>query len=193
MTLSDAARLHAQRTAPEALLLWRALQPLRSLVRFMNTGAHPDDETSGMLAALTYRDGLSVSYACSTRGEGGQNDIGREAGTALGTLRTAEMARACDVLGLTMHWLSESPDDAIIDFGFSKSGPETLGKWGHARTLQRFAEIIRADRPDIICPTFLDSPGQHGHHRAMTQAAHDVIAAAADPRFDARGTPWQVS
>ncbi len=193
MTLSNAARLHAQRTAPEALLLWRALQPLRSLVRFMNTGAHPDDETSGMLAALTYRDGLSVSYACSTRGEGGQNDIGREAGTALGTLRTAEMARACDVLGLTMHWLSESPDDAIVDFGFSKSGPETLGKWGHARTLQRFAEIIRADRPDIICPTFLDSPGQHGHHRAMTQAAHDVMAAAADPRFDARGTPWQVS
>ena len=64
MTLSNAARLHAQRTAPEALLLWRALQPLRSLVRFMNTGAHPDDETSGMLAALTYRDGLSVSYAC---------------------------------------------------------------------------------------------------------------------------------
>jgi LmbE family N-acetylglucosaminyl deacetylase len=193
MPMSDAARLHAQRTAPETLLLWRALQPLRGLVRFMNTGAHPDDEISGMLAALTFRDGLSVSYACSTRGEGGQNDIGREAGTVLGTLRTAEMARACDVLGMTMHWLSETPDDAITDFGFSKSGVETLGKWGYARTLRRFAEIIRADRPDIICPTFLDIPGQHGHHRAMTQAAHEVMAAAADPDFDATGAPWQVA
>jgi LmbE family N-acetylglucosaminyl deacetylase len=136
---------------------------------------------------------LSISYACSTRGEGGQNDIGREAGTALGTLRTAEMACACDVLGLTMHWLSVSPEDTITDFGFSKSGAETLGKWGHARTLRRFAEILRADRPDIICPTFLDIPGQHGHHRAMTQAAHEVIAAAADPDFEADGAPWQVS
>lgn len=191
--MSDSARLLAQRTQPEALMLWRALQPLRSVVRFMNTGAHPDDETSGMLAALTYRDGLSISYACSTRGEGGQNDIGREAGVVLGTLRTAEMARACDVLGMTMHWLSESPEDTITDFGFSKSGVETLAKWGHTRTLRRFAEIIRADRPDIICPTFLDIPGQHGHHRAMTQAAHEVIAAAADPKFDAAGRPWHVS
>ncbi len=193
MPLTDAARIEAQRRAPEALLLWRALQPLRGIVRFMNTGAHPDDETSGMLAALALRDGLSVSCACSTRGEGGQNDLGREAGTVLGTLRTAEMARACDVLGLEMHWLSESPEDSITDFGFSKSGTETLAKWGHARTLRRFVEIIRADRPDIICPTFLDSPGQHGHHRAMTQAAHEVIAAAADPEFQAEGAPWQVS
>uniref|UniRef100_UPI00356A57B2 PIG-L family deacetylase n=1 Tax=Phaeovulum sp. TaxID=2934796 RepID=UPI00356A57B2 len=193
MPMTDPARIAAQRTAPMGLMLWRALQPLRGLARFMNSGAHPDDETSDMLAALSLRDGLSLSYACSTRGEGGQNDIGREAGAALGTLRTAEMERACDVLGLSMYWLSTSPDDPITDFGFSKSGEETLRKWGHARTLLRFVEIIRADRPDILCPTFLDIPGQHGHHRAMTQLAHEVMAAAADPTFKAEGAPWQVS
>lgn len=193
MPISDAARLSLQQTQPRAVMLWRALQPLRGLVRFMNTGAHPDDETSAMLAALGLRDGISLSYACSTRGEGGQNDLGREAGADLGTLRTAEMERACDVLNLSMYWLSDSPDDTITDFGFSKSGVETLGKWGHARTLRRFAEIIRADRPDIICPTFLDIPGQHGHHRAMTQAAHEVMEAAADPAFEADGAPWQVA
>ncbi|SDW95067.1 PIG-L family deacetylase [Roseicitreum antarcticum] len=193
MPLSDAARLSLQVTAPRALTLWRALHPLRGLVRFMNTGAHPDDETSAMLAALSLRDGISLSYACSTRGEGGQNDLGREAGADLGTLRTAEMERACDVLNLSMYWLSEGPDDTITDFGFSKSGVETLGKWDHARTLRRFVEIIRADRPDIICPTFLDIPGQHGHHRAMTQAAHEVMDAAADPAFEAAGAPWQVA
>ncbi|MBW6507314.1 MAG: PIG-L family deacetylase [Rhodobacteraceae bacterium] len=193
MPMTDAARIAAQRTAPAGLMLWRALQPLRGLARFMNTGAHPDDETSGMLAALALRDGLSIAYACSTRGEGGQNDLGREAGADLGTLRTAEMERACDVLGLSMYWLSTGPDDPITDFGFSKSGVETLGKWGHARTLRRLVEIIRADRPDIICPTFLDIPGQHGHHRAMTQAAHEAMAAAADPGFEAEGDPWTVS
>jgi LmbE family N-acetylglucosaminyl deacetylase len=193
MPMTDAARISAQRAAPAGLMLWRALQPLRGLLRFMNTGAHPDDETSGMLAALSLRDGLSIAYACSTRGEGGQNDLGREAGANLGTLRTAEMERACDVLGMSMYWLSTSPDDAITDFGFSKSGVETLGKWGHARTLRRLVEIIRADRPDIICPTFLDIPGQHGHHRAMTQAAHEAMAAAADPAFAAAGAPWAVA
>ncbi|PKQ04008.1 MAG: PIG-L family deacetylase, partial [Alphaproteobacteria bacterium HGW-Alphaproteobacteria-11] len=109
MPMTDAARISAQRTAPAGLMLWRALQPLRGIVRFMNTGAHPDDETSGMLAALALRDGLSIAYACSTRGEGGQNDLVREAGADLGTLRTAEMERACDVLGLSMYWLSTSP------------------------------------------------------------------------------------
>ena len=193
MPLTDPARIATQRTQPLALTLWRALQPLRGLVRFMNTGAHPDDETTGMLAALSLRDGLSLAYACSTRGEGGQNDIGREAGATLGTLRTAEMERACDVLGMSMYWLSTSPDDPITDFGFSKSGVETLGKWGHARTLARMVEIIRADRPDIICPTFLDIPGQHGHHRAMTEVAEQAIAAAADPAFAAAGAPWQVA
>lgn len=193
MPMTDAARILAQRSAPAGLMLWRALQPLRGLVRFMNTGAHPDDETSGMLAALSLRDGVGIAYACSTRGEGGQNDLGREAGADLGTLRTAEMERACDVLGMSMYWLSTSPDDPITDFGFSKSGVETLGKWGHAGTLRRLVEIIRADRPDIICPTFLDIPGQHGHHRAMTQAAHEAMAAAADPAFAAEGAPWQVA
>lgn len=172
--------------------LWWALRPLTSVVRFMQTGAHPDDEISGMLAALAFRDGINLSYACSTRGEGGQNDIGREAGSALGALRTREMESACDVLGMRMYWHCTSPDDTITDFGFSKSGTETLERWGHERTLLRFAEIVRAERPDIICPTFLDVPGQHGHHRAMTQTAHEVMAAAADPDLPIAGTPWQV-
>ncbi|WP_327793806.1 PIG-L family deacetylase [Harenicola maris] len=159
----------------------------------MNTGAHPDDETSAMLAAMAFRDGVDISYACSTRGEGGQNDIGTEATEALGVLRTAEMERACDALGLRMYWLSQSPDDSIFDFGFSKSGTETMGKWGRERTLARFVDILRTERPDIICPTFLDVPGQHGHHRAMTEAAHQVMDLSADPAFEGSDLPvWQV-
>ncbi|MEJ6399523.1 PIG-L family deacetylase [Yoonia sp. 208BN28-4] len=193
MPLTDPARLAAERDSPRIVALWQALVALRSVVSFMNTGAHPDDETSGMLAAMRFRDGWDISYACSTRGEGGQNDVGRESGAALGALRTAEMEAACDRLDLRMYWHGVSPDDPITDFGFSKSGEETLAKWGHARTLERFVWIIRTERPDIICPTFLDVPGQHGHHRAMTQAAHEVIALAADPDYaDCDLDPWQV-
>ncbi len=193
MPLSDPERLSRQLLTPRVVTLWRALQPLRSVVSFMNTGAHPDDETSEMLAVLAFRDGLTMSYACANRGEGGQNDIGSETTCDLGVVRTAEMERAADRLNMRLYWLSEDPDDTIFDFGFSKSGVETLTKWGHPRTLKRFVDIIRTERPDIICPTFLDVPGQHGHHRAMTQAAHEVFDAAADPDFaDSTLPPWQI-
>lgn len=192
MPTADQKRIAHDRARPRLMELWWALQPLKSVVRFMQTGAHPDDETSGMLAALAFRDGINISYACSTRGEGGQNDIGTEAGLDLGALRTREMERACDILGMRMYWHSTHQDDTITDFGFSKSGKETLGRWGYDRIILRFVEIIRAERPDIICPTFLDVPGQHGHHRAMTEAAHVVMDVAADPNLLTNLPPWQV-
>lgn len=193
MTTPDQARLRADRARPRIMDLWWALRPLTSVIRLMQTGAHPDDEHSGLLAALAFRDGINLSCACATRGEGGQNDIGREAGADLGALRTREMERACDLLGMRLYWHSQSPDDTITDFGFSKSGDETLARWGQSRLMARFVEIVRADRPDILCPTFLDVAGQHGHHRAMTRAAHDVMQAAADPGFPAPLPPWRVA
>lgn len=193
MPVSELDRIDKQAKNPRALALWRALQSLKSCSSFMNTGAHPDDETSAMLAAVAFRDGLSVSYACANRGEGGQNDIGSHSSYDLGVIRTFEMERAADVLGLRLYWLSESPNDTIFDFGFSKSGTETLGRWGHERALQRFVHIIRSERPDIICTTFLDIPGQHGHHRAMTQLALEVFDAAADKNFKNVSLPiWQI-
>ncbi|MDX8354028.1 PIG-L family deacetylase [Cognatiyoonia sp. IB215182] len=192
MPTPDQTLIAHDRARPRLMELWWALRPLTSVVRFMQTGAHPDDEISGMLAALAFRDGINISYACSTRGEGGQNDIGTEAGRDLGALRTREMERACDILGMRMYWHSTHPDDTITDFGFSKSGQETLGRWGRERTMLRFVEIVRTEKPDIICPTFLDVPGQHGHHRAMTEAAHAVMAAAADPAFSTNLPIWQV-
>ena len=192
MARTDADRLTEEALRPRVVALHFALARLASCVSFMNTGAHPDDETSAMLAALGFRDGLDLSYACANRGEGGQNDIGTEATEDLGTLRTAEMERAAEVLDLRLYWLSERPDDTLFDFGFSKRGTETFERWGRERTLRRFVEIVRVERPDILCPTFLDVPGQHGHHRAMTEAAHRVMDLAADPGFETPGlAPWR--
>jgi len=194
MPLSDHQRLDHQRANPRIVQLWQALQPLKSCVSFMNTGAHPDDETTPMLAALALRDGVKISHACSTRGEGGQNVLGTETAEDLGVIRTREMERAAQVLGITQYWLSQSPDDTIFDFGFSKSGDETLEHWGEQCTLMRFVQILRRERPDIICPTFLDIPGQHGHHRAMTKSAFAAVRLASDAAaFPELGLPvWQV-
>jgi LmbE family N-acetylglucosaminyl deacetylase len=179
--VDDHARIERQRQQPAAIRLWQTLRPLRSVVTFMNTGAHPDDETSALLAALALRDGVRTVFVCSTRGEGGQNALGTEAGHDLGALRTREMEVAAEAIGMAVRWLSDRPADPVTDFGFSKHPQETFRKWGEERTIERLVRVIRQERPDIVCPTFLDVPGQHGHHRAMTQAAQRAVALAADP------------
>lgn len=171
-----------------------ALAPLRGIVRILVTGAHPDDEMSPMLAALVRRDGAHVAYACATRGQGGQNAIGLEQGAMLGALRTREMALAAQRLGIALHWLSDAFGDSIVDFGFAKTAEATFARWDRARVVQRLVAVIRAERPDIVWPTFLDVPGQHGHHRAVTQATIEAVRLAADPDWPARGAEaWQVA
>jgi len=194
MTLTDIERLNTQNASPRSMELWKALQTFRSCISFMNTGAHPDDETTSMLAALGLRDGVKLSQACANRGEGGQNAIGSEITKDLGCIRTREMERSAEVINMAHYWLSETPEDRIFDFGFSKSGTETLDRWGEERTLERFVLILRRERPDIVCPTFLDISGQHGHHQAMTRSAFKAVVLAADPNaYPEQNLPsWQV-
>ena len=195
--LTDRERLARRRARPLLVELYNALSRLTSTLTVMNTGAHPDDEQSGLLAALRFKYGMRVVIACSTRGEGGQNSLGPERGSALGIVRTREMEEAARVIDADVAWLGFGPDDPVHDFGFSKNGVDTLARWGRDRVIERLVRAYRRERPDIVIPTFLDVPGQHGHHRAMTEAAEAAIALAADPKAFpehlAEGlTPWQV-
>ncbi len=196
--LSDRDLIRRQMGDPALVRLSRALGRLTSVITYMNTGAHPDDEHSGLLAALRYRFGMRVVILCSTRGEGGQNAIGAERGGALGVVRTRELEEAARVLDASIAWVGHGPNDAVFDFGFSKNGDDTLARWGEATIVERMVEAYRRFRPDIVEVTFLDVPGQHGHHRAMTRAALAAFDAAADanvhPEQIAAGlNPWQVA
>ncbi len=196
--LTDRQRL-ARAATPHHLTLFRhALGRLQSPLTVMNTGAHPDDEQNGMLAMLRHQYGMRIVIACSTRGEGGQNILGPERGGALGVMRSREMEEAARAIDADVAWLGHGPDDPVHDFGFSKSGPDTLARWGRERTIERLVRAYRQFRPDIVIPTFLDVPGQHGHHRAMTQAAEIAMELAADaaafPEHAEEGlTPWRVA
>jgi len=189
------ARLAAREAAPALIRLHRALSRLSGVLTVMNSGAHPDDEQSGLLAWLRFGLGHRVVVACSTRGEGGQNALGPERGALLGLIRTREMEEAARVLDCDVAWLGFGPDDPVHDFGFSRDGKATFARWGEARVVKRLARAYRRYRPDVVIPTFLDVPGQHGHHRAMTSAARLAIAPAADPAADMGGDlpPWQVT
>lgn len=195
--LSDRQRIEKQKATPALIRLHHALTRLRSVVTVMNTGAHPDDEQSGMLAYLRFHAGMRVIVACSTRGEGGQNALGPERGGALGLIRSREMEEAARILDCDIHWLGHGPEDTVHDFGFSKDGDRTFDRWGEERIVERLVRAYRSERPDIVIPTFLDVPGQHGHHRAMTRAAETAIALAADAKafpehFTEGLTVWQV-
>ncbi|WP_172125862.1 MULTISPECIES: PIG-L family deacetylase [unclassified Devosia] len=192
--LDDRQRLHRRAASPRLVRLYRALSRLRSTVTVMNTGAHPDDEHNGMLALLRHQYGMRIVVACSTRGEGGQNTLGPERSGALGVLRSREMEEAARVIDADIAWLGHGPDDAVHDFGFSKSGPDTLARWGEDLIIERLVRAYRQYRPDIVIPTFLDVGGQHGHHRAMTQAAKRALALAADPTYRTDElAPWRVA
>lgn len=196
--LNDRERIERQKQNPSLIDLHRALSRLNSSITIMNTGAHPDDEHSSLLAYLRLALGMRVVVACSTRGEGGQSAIGPERLGALGIVRSREMEEAARKLDADIHWLGHGPEDPVHDFGFSKDGDQTFARWGEERTVERLVRAYRTERPDIVLPTFLDVPGQHGHHRAMTRAAETAIRLAADPaafpeHMHKGLKPWSVS
>ena len=192
--LPDRERLRRRAASPRLVSLHRSLGRLRSTVTVMNTGAHPDDEHNDMLATLRHQHGMRIVVACSTRGEGGQNTLGPERLGALGVVRTREMEEAARVIDADIAWLGHGPDDPVHDFGFSKSGRDTLSRWGEALILDRLVRAYRQFRPDIVITTFLDVGGQHGHHRAMTLAAKTALNLSAGSAYVTEGlAPWRVA
>jgi LmbE family N-acetylglucosaminyl deacetylase len=168
----------------------------RGIARVLVTGAHPDDEMSAMLAALVWRDGVHVVYACATRGEGGQNAIGRETGRALGALRSREMEEAARRLGIGLRWLGDGPGEAPTDFGFARSPEATFARWGREHVVARLVDAIRRTEPDMVWTCFRDVDGQHGHHCAIARATSEAVARAADPGYAPPGVlaaPWTVA
>ncbi len=159
----------------------------------LHIGAHPDDEDVGLMAYMARKFGLRIVYWSATRGEGGQNRIGPDRAEALGVYRTWESLAARAVDG------GEALFGPFFDFGYSKSGKETLAKWGGAELVtQEIVRAIRLVRPQIVIGRWTGDPATdgHGHHQAIGAVTADAFQAAGDPaRFPellAEGlSPWQ--
>lgn len=176
--------------------LYEALTPLKSVGSFMTVGAHPDDERSSQIALLARGMGVRSVTVTANRGEGGQNSMGTEYLQALGVLRSREMEQSSAAFNVELFFLSESFDDPIFDFRFSKSAEETLSIWGEDVMMEKLVRAIRESRPDILFTNFQDVFGQHGHHRAMAKATVDAYYLAGDPEAypqhaDIGLEPWQ--
>jgi LmbE family N-acetylglucosaminyl deacetylase len=171
--------------------LGQAIKRLGVVASVLHTGAHPDDEDSGLLAYLARGRQARTAYLSLTRGDGGQNLIGPELYEALGVIRTEELLAARRLDGATQYFTR------AYDFGFSKSRAEALAKWDRDEVLKDMVRVIRTFRPQVIVSAWTGTPSDgHGHHQAAGFLTKEAYAAAADPsRYPdqvAEGLrPWQ--
>ncbi|HWN98113.1 MAG TPA: PIG-L family deacetylase [Blastocatellia bacterium] len=171
--------------------LGQAIKRLGVVASVLHTGAHPDDEDSGLLAYLARGRQARTAYLSLTRGDGGQNVIGPELYEPLGVIRTEELLAARRIDGASQFF------SRAFDFGFSKSRTETLTKWDREQVLADMVRVIRTFRPLVIVSAWSGNPNDgHGHHQASGLLTQEAYRAAADPnRFPEQIKeglrPWQ--
>ncbi len=143
----------------------------------LHIGAHPDDENTQLITYLSLGRGYRAAYLSLTRGDGGQNELGRDFDEKLGVARTQELlaARRFD------H--GRQFFTRAIDFGYSKSPEETLRFWDRTQVLADVVRVIRQFHPDVIVTRFPIPPGSggHGHHTASAMLAVEAFKLAGDP------------
>jgi LmbE family N-acetylglucosaminyl deacetylase len=156
--------------------IYHDLLKLKETKRVLYIAAHPDDENTRLIAYLGNKEHAEVAYLSLTRGDGGQNLIGKELGLELGMIRTQELLRARETDGGRQYFTR------AIDFGFSKNPDETLNNWDREKLLSDVVWVIRNFQPDIIINRFNTVPGTtHGHHTTSAILSIEAFRAAADP------------
>jgi LmbE family N-acetylglucosaminyl deacetylase len=178
----------AQKPSAEILA---QINKLKTVGSVLYIAAHPDDENNSFLPYLTKQRMFRTAYLSLTRGDGGQNLIGKEQGIELGMIRTQELLAARRIDGAEQYFSS------AYEFGFSKSSEEALRIWDHNKVLSDAVLVIRKFQPDIIITRFpRDARAGHGHHSASAIIANEAYLAAADPtqfpeQFKLGLVPWK--
>ena len=160
-----------------AMGLGQMLKRLQTTASVMHTGAHPDDEDSGLLAYLARHDQARTAYLALNRGDGGQNVIGEELFESLGVIRTEELLQARRLDGGSQFFTR------VMDYGFSKKREEAARIWGERETLSDMVRAIRMYKPLVIISRFSGTPADgHGQHQLAGYLTPIAFKAAADPK-----------
>jgi mycothiol S-conjugate amidase len=165
--------------------------------RLLAIHAHPDDESSkGSGTMARYADeGGRVVLVCATRGEEGDilNPRMDKPGIKerMPELREAELATACDILGV----------EEIYHLGYRDSGmpgteankrPDAFANADPEEVVGKLVEIIRAERPQVVLGYDESRGYEHPDHVRVHELGTRAFHEAGDPsRFPDAGPPWQ--
>jgi len=125
---------NAQKSSAE---IFSKLKKLDVVGSVLYIAAHPDDENNSFLPFLTNDRMYRTAYLSLTRGDGGQNLLGKEQGIELGLIRTKELLAARQQDGAEQYF------SRAYEFGFSKSAEEALAIWDHQQVLSDAVWVIR--------------------------------------------------
>ncbi|HEY4028221.1 MAG TPA: PIG-L family deacetylase, partial [Candidatus Dormibacteraeota bacterium] len=138
--------------------------------------AHPDDESiaTGGVMIRAHQDGHRVVLVTATRGEEGEihNMDETEVRPRLGEVRTEELRRSCEILGV----------DRLEFLGYRDSGmagtpsnedPRSFHMAPLAEAAERLAVVLREEQPDVVVTYTPD--GTYGHPDHI-KAHHTTLA-----------------
>ncbi len=171
--------------------LEQKLERLQTNASVLHTGAHPDDEDSGLLAYLARNEHARTAYLSLNRGDGGQNVIGNELFESLGVIRTEELLQARRLDGAEQLFTS------VMDYGYSKKRAEAASLWGEQLVLKDMVRAIRLFKPLVIISRFSGTPRDgHGQHQLAGYLTPIAYKMAADPlmfpdQIKSGLEPWQ--
>lgn len=174
-----------------------AVDTTRGKIDVLGIWAHPDDDAGFTTPCGVWHDrfGVRCGIIMATRGEGGSNSVGPEAGPDLG-LRRENEDRTSHVRSGTIDIFNLDR----VDFFYNTSAPLTAKVWNAEETLRRTVRVIRETQPEILVGSSPSLAVGHGNHQyAQGRMVWEAAAAAADPaRFPEQLTgvgavqPWQV-
>jgi len=133
--------------------------------------AHPDDEcfAFGGALALAAQRGVETHVICLTDGQAASNRGASQSAAELGSMRAAEFAASCDVLGVSHHELWDYQDGRLEFADFSA-------------TAGRLVEKMRELKPDVVltfgCDGAVNTHPDHSMVSAFTCAAFHWAASA---------------
>ncbi len=176
---------YAQAQSLPSSQIYHQILQIKETKRVLYVAAHPDDENTRLIAYLANGEHAEVAYLSLTRGDGGQNLIGKELGIELGQIRTQELIKARETDGGRQYFTR------AMDFGFSKNPTETLQNWEKEKVLADVVWAIRKFQPDIIITRFNTIPGvTHGHHTTSAILAGEAFELAGKPDAFPKQLQW---
>ncbi len=155
---------------------------MHDLGTVLGVWAHPDDDIylSSGLMALAAAAGSTVVDVTATRGEGGSMDEERWPSEHMADVRTEEMRRSLEILGVEDHRFL----DGLVDVDMQTS----LDPSGASQVL----DVMREVQPDTVLTFGPDGMTGHEGHKSVSAWAGEAFEQAAKPGarlYHATATP----